>query len=400
MNSWLNEIVQQHSEFESPKSFWQWSALAAISATVKDNIWLDKFLYKLYPNIYVMLHADSGLKKGAPISMAKKLVRATGTTRIISGRSSIQGILKKLSTAESKPGGIIEKGSRAFICSSELSSSIVEDKAATVILTDLYDRNYNEGDWESLLKQEVFSLKDATVTMLTATNEAHSDDFFAKKDIQGGYFARTFIIYESESSGINSLMFAPTHLPDYEKSACYLKELAKLRGELVMDKETREYFDEWYRDFKGTIITQKIKDPTGTLNRFDDSVLKVAILCSLGTKPEPIITLEATKEAIAMCEKLIGNARRTTMGQGKNRLASETALIIQELVDRDNHAISRKMLNKKYWMRANVEEWDGIMNSLESAGIVRKEIVGNNIIWEMPEEQVREWKNQMSGRNK
>lgn len=400
MNSWLNEIVLQHSEFESPVSFWRWSALASISAVVKDNIWLDKFLYKLYPNIYVMLHADSGLKKGAPIAMAKKLVRACNSTRIISGRSSIQGILKKLSVAESTPGGAILKGSRAFICSSELSSSIVEDKAATVILTDLYDRNYNEGDWESLLKAETFNLKDATVTMLTATNEAHSDDFFAKKDIQGGYFARTFIVYESEASSVNSLMYKPEHIVDYNESAKYLKELSKLKGELRMDDETRRYFDLWYKDFKSNIHVQKIKDPTGTLNRFDDSVLKVAILISLGNKPELEISLESVKEAIAICEKLIGNVRRTTLSRGKSQWAPEKALIIQELIDRDNHAITRQMLNRKYWMRANADEWDSIMVSLETAGIVRKEQVGNNIIYEMPEQQVIEWKKQMSGKDK
>lgn len=398
MNSWLNEIVQQHSEFESPVSFWRWSAIAAISAVVKDNIWLDKFLYKLYPNVYIMLHADSGLKKGAPIAMAKKLVRACNSTRIISGRSSIQGILKKLSIAETKPGGEILKGSRAFICSSELSSSIVEDKAATVILTDLYDRNYNEGDWESLLKAETFNLKDATVTMLTATNEAHSDDFFAKKDIQGGYFARTFIVYESEASKVNSLMYKPSQTVDYDKSAEYLKELSKLKGPLEMDQECRKFFDDWYKDFKGNIHHQKIKDPTGTLNRFDDSVLKVAILISLGTRPELNISLDAIKEAVAICEKLIGNVRRTTLSRGKSQWAPEKALIIQELIDRDNHAITRQMLNKKYWMRANADEWDSIMVSLETAGIVRREHVGNNVIWEMPEDQVRDWKKQMAGK--
>ena len=93
--NWLTSLVDQHNELESPRSFWFWAGLAAISAVVKDNIWINKQIYNLYPNIYVMFHADSGLKKGPPVSMSKQLVKAVNNTRIISGRSSIQAILKE-----------------------------------------------------------------------------------------------------------------------------------------------------------------------------------------------------------------------------------------------------------------------------------------------------------------
>ena len=143
---WLQDLVNQHRELESPRSFWYWSAIAAISAVMKDQVWLDRQIYNLYPNIYVMLHAESGMKKGPPISMAKQLVRPVNTTRIIGGRSSIQGILKEMGTAYTQPGGKVQTKSVAFIASSELSSSIVDDKVATKILTDLYDRQYNVGE--------------------------------------------------------------------------------------------------------------------------------------------------------------------------------------------------------------------------------------------------------------
>ena len=74
--TWLEKLLSQHSELESPMNFWLWGGLAAISAVVKDNVWMDRQIYNLYPNIYVMYHAESGLKKGPPISMAKQLVKA------------------------------------------------------------------------------------------------------------------------------------------------------------------------------------------------------------------------------------------------------------------------------------------------------------------------------------
>ncbi len=426
--TFLDEIIKQHKELESPASFWKWSAIAAISAVVKDSVWLDRQIMNLYPNIYVMLHADSGLKKGPPISMARRLVAAVDNTKIISGRSSIQGILKEMGTAQTQKGGKVNTKAVAFICSSELSSSIVDDPVATKILTDLYDRSYNVGEWKSLLKMESFNLKDPTITMLTATNEAMAEGFFTKSAIQGGYFARTFIIYEAKGNVSNSLTFPLENPPDYTASAEYLKQLAKLNGpfekwasvekddkyrfkkEKPSSNGTRDiYFnevgliyDDWYDTFKQQLGSQEIKDETGTLNRFGDSVLKVAMLLSLARSPELVVTEEAMLEAISECEKLIGNARRTTIGrQGMSSSALLKTNIIMELLNRETNSVSRAVLLKKMWMHyQNLEEFDGLMLSFDQAGMIKTSNMGNQVIYTMPAEQVKQLKEFMSGKNK
>jgi len=426
--NWVQSVVDLHYELESPESFWRWSAITAISAVVKDNVWLNQQIFNLYPNIYTMFHADSGLKKGPPVNMAKKLVKTVNNTRVISGRGSIQGILKDLGTAYTQPGGKIQGKSVAFICSSELSSSIVEDKVATKILTDLYDRIYNDGEWRSLLKMETFTLKDPTITMLTATNEAMSDDFFTKSAIQGGYFARTFIIYEKEGDKVNSLIYPLEDKIDYTGASEYLKELAKLTGEfrpIAHNQRTEEYrfkkikkgkrgdreiwfnevgivFDDWYEQFSQIKKLQENRDDTGTMNRFDASVLKVAMLLSLAYEPKLEIKLDAMHEAIIECEKLLGNVRRTTLGkQGISQSAVLKTMIIMELLNRDNHQVSRTMLMKKMWQHyVNAEDFDSMMQSFDASGMIKTSSVGNQIIYEMPQEQVKELRAFMAGKAK
>lgn len=422
--NWLSELINQHNELESPIAFWYWSAIAAISAVVKDQVWLHRQIYNLYPNVYIMLHADSGLKKGPPIGMARQLVKIVNNTRIISGRSSIQGILKNLGTAFTQPGGKVTNKSVAFICSSELSSSIVEDPVATKILTDLYDRQYNVGEWQSLLKMETFDLKDPTITMLTATNEAMSEDFFTRSAIQGGYFARTFIVYESKRNMRNSLLYPLRNPPNYITSGNYLKEISKLSGPfqpLAIEKcETpftkrkmkgdRELwftgagliYDDWYDNFLDMVDTQEVKDETGTLNRFGDSVLKVAMLLSLARSPELIIHEEAMEEAIQVCEKLLGNVRKTTMGkQGISNTSILKSLIIMELLNRENHQVSRTILMKKMWMHyAQSSEFDDIMQSFDHAGMIITSSVGNQILYSMPNKQVDELKKFLAGKSR
>jgi hypothetical protein len=428
--SWLSDLVDQHSELETPLSFWRWSALAAISAILKDNIWLGRQIYNLYPNIYVMLHARSGLKKGPAVSMAKQMVQAVNNTEIISGRSSIQGILKEMGQAKSMPGGKIQSKSTIFICSSELTSSIVEDPTAIKLLTDLYDRNYNVAEWRSLLKMETFDIKAPTVTMLTATNEAMAEGFIDRIAVKGGYFARTFIIYEEQRNQINSLAYPLDEPIDYKASAGYLHELAKLRGAIepfssleekgifkykrikrgrkkerdVFFSEVGLRYDNWYEGFIKDWDESLIEDTTGILGRFGDSVLKVAILISLAAEPKLEISLEALEEAITLCEKLVGNVRRATLGKSADNNDASNAvrktLLIEELMRRDNHMITRAGLNKKYWMQGNANDWDECVASMEVAGVVKIESVGNNILFRMPDVVYEEYKRFMEGKMK
>ena len=424
--NWLNQLIQEHSEFESPMTFWWWGALASISAIVKDNIWVDRYLYHLYPNIYVMLHADSGLKKGPPINMAKKLVTNVGGVKIITGRSSIQGILKTMGTTQLKPGdkGKISSKSNIFICSSELSSSIVSDPVATKILTDLFDRHYNDDEWKSLLKMEEFTLRDPTVSMFTATNEAMGEDFFSRSAIRGGYFARTFIVYEEKRNRKNSLAFPPKYLPDYAKYTEYLQTIAKLRGPFkpfallepideyqhkrVIDGRNLYFspagimYEDWYSDFIDLSDNQEIKDETGTLNRFGDSVLKVAMLLALAEAPVLEISEVAMQTAIDTCTKLLGNVRKTT--HGRNGLSETSVLktmIINELYCRENHNISRESLMKKLWTHySDAMEFDNVMQSFEAAGMILTSSMGNKIVYNMPVKQVEELRKYFDGKGR
>lgn len=422
MTSWLDKLVEQHSELETPLNFWRWSGIAAISAVLKDNVWMDRQIYNLYPNIYVMLHAESGLKKGPAVSLAKQLVTLVNNTKIISGRSSIQGILKEMGTGYTIPGGKVVNKSVAFICSSELSSSIVDDPVATKILTDLFDRQYNVGEWRSLLKSESFNLKNPTLTMLTATNEAMSDSFLTKSAMQGGFFARTFIIYETQRNKSNSLTYPMINPPNVPVLAEHLKEIAKLNGPFqplalmtptehhsrpkkkddrtVYFSEAGLIYDDWYDNFLINVDLMESKDETGTLNRFGDAVLKVAMLLSLATEAKLEIDPISMREAINISEKLVGNIRRATIGKGGISASNVLkGMIINELLIRENHQVTRIMLMKKMWMHySDSNEFDNMMQSFDSSGMIKTSSVGNQILYTMPQDQVKELKRFFAGK--
>jgi hypothetical protein len=406
--SWLTDLVHQHREVESPQSFWFWSGLCAISAVVKDNVWVNRGgLYKLYPNIFVVLHAESGLKKGPPINLAQQLVKNVNNTNIISGRASIQAIMKRLSEAKTSPGGKVITKSTGFICASELSSSIVEDPAALTILTDLYDRNYRTDDWESLLKMDTFKLRDPTVSLLGGINDAHAEQFFTNKDIQGGFLARTFVIYEKAPNTINSLALPMENPPDVTTLSKHLKELTNLQGQFEnfwSDKNTHtpvgKFYNEWYHSFTTQRMRSEVKDETGTLNRFGDSVIKIAMLLSLSRTTDLQISIGDMEQAIEVGEKLIGNIRETTMNRkGHSNSAPLKGMIIKKLLERETHSISRVALMKDMYLHySDVNEFDGIISSFASAGLITIGNIGSQVVYTMVAKEVEHYQKLIKGK--
>jgi hypothetical protein len=161
-----------------------------------------------------------------------------------------------------------------------------------------------------------------------------------------------------------------------------------------------KFYDDWYKDFCKVIDEQSVKDSTGTINRFGDSVLKVSMLLSLARSDSMEITMEDMVEAISNCELLIGNARRTTYGKnGDKQFSIRKTLVIDELLLRSNHTISRTQLLKKYWMHGNSLEWDAVMNNFSDSGMIVMESVGDQILYVMPEKQVKQINDFMHGKN-
>jgi len=407
--SWIDEIMASTKEMESPRSFFYWSALATISAVVKDNVWLNRGgAFNLYPNIYVMLLAGSALKKGAPIALSKDIVRAVNNTKLIVGRSSIQGILAKLQRGQSEPGGKINAKAAGYVVASELSSSLVEDPAAFNCLTDLYDRHWNSGDWESLLKSEQFTIKNPILSMLVATNDPHLKEFVKEKDIYGGFFGRMFVIKEEKVSRLNSLVDELEFPPNPDKFVPYMKQIAALSGQfknLSKSEPQGKLYDEWYMDFYGQVAKQKIEDPTGTIGRFGDSILKIAMLLSLSERPVLEITMSAMEESIHVCEKFMEGIRRSTINvKGKAQFADQKALIIGEMLSRSStdgvRRISREQLLKKFWMHINSDELDIIMRSFDENKMIKPHNMGGVLVYEMTDQIANELTNYFAAKKK
>jgi hypothetical protein len=377
---WVDVLVSNYEESEAPPKFYYWSALAAISAVMKKKTWLERHTYKLYPNIYVFLVAGSGMRKGIPITVVKKIVRGADEARIITGRGSIQRVLQDLGKAKTLQNGGMIKEAQAFMISGELAAFFVKDPDALTILTDLHNTHEHEDFWENSLKSTgVDKLKEPCLTLLGATNEEHFDSAVTQKDVKGGFIARTFIVFSNDVVKWNSLTQKPKVVPDTSYMSLYLKELAKLSGEFVYGKNSAQTYDDWYYTFMPSIGY----DPTGTFHRTGDQVLKIAMLLALSECPQLVIKESHILEAIRVCTDCLSGMKQVTMGGGRSNLAIQTKIVMRELLRSTEHQVSKKYLLTNYWSEFTDLDLDRIIETLIAADAIEMLGQGKNVVYKM-----------------
>lgn len=352
----LDTLLKETEEAESPTSFMYWAALSAVSAVVNNKVWVKRGrTYKTFLNTYVITIAKSGMRKGYPISVSKNLIQEVNNTRIISGRASFQSIIHELSQAKPIPGGGLIKDAICAIISGEMSTSLVRDQDALTILTDLHDTDYHQKGWVNSLKGSgKETLTKPCITLLGAMNHTHFKDLITDKEITGGFIARCILVVETKRSKKNPMVDDDDSDDlDYAKLALPLKEFAKLNGPMVLSPDARIFYKDWYKDWE----PEEMEDKTGTANRIHENIMKTAGLLSIARKGKLVIELDALKEAFDVVLKSGNVVDKLTVGQGSDKdYSRKLSIFLSDLLAAPEYTIERsKILSKNY---GNFDKWD------------------------------------------
>jgi len=356
--NWISQVLDEAKEAETPTSYLYWSMVAALAATAANYVYINrKGVYQLRPNVYIMLMGRSALGKGFPVNTAKKLVTLARCTRVISGRNSIQSVVKDLATQESSEDGPVFKDSRGFFVSSEFATSLIKDEAALTILTDLYDCHWNE-EWNNkIISRGTDKVIKPNLTILSGSSPSHFFDTIPQTNISGGFVGRMLIIYEEKRSKINDLMsdvegevIEDFKFP-YDKLAAHLKNINETLKEgperkFMWTPTAAKVWRAWYTPQRNREETEG-EDKTGFKGRLPDHVLKVAMCLSLSEGTTLKINETNIEEAIEQTSGLLYTSKRVTAGIGKDPLAPQAKIILEHLLSAPNHELTRKRLLQK-----------------------------------------------------
>ncbi len=367
----IEDFVDVHSEAESPTSFFYWSAIASISAILRKNVYINKRIYKLYPNLYIMFVAKSGLRKGFPVKQAQKVVEALEIMKVISGRNSIQSIIQELARQWTIESGKVMKDAQALITNDELDSLLVDDAQSQKLLTTLYDSFYHK-NWTNTLKKDGREvLKDLYITMLTATNPTHLDNFLDGTSVTGGFLGRTIIIYETAKSKINPLIEEnDAREVDIKPLIDSLGNIAKLAGQFNFTKQAVGFYKVWYNDFYEKLQRENIDDLTGTAERAGDTVLKLGMILSVNDSGCLVIEESHIEKSINLYYRAARDSRLVTEGKGKSNESLSIKIVIGYLLSRQDYSAYRSQILTSRLGDISASELANTIDTLKQAGML------------------------------
>lgn len=368
--NFIQQFLEFTTEYESPGSFFKWSAYSIVAAVLRNNVYLTEGYRIICPNIYVLLLATSAMhRKSVPVGLAGDLVGEIRNTKIIRGRTSIQAVLDDLAGIETdRRTGQPIRGGSCILCAEELASFIVQSPETVPILTDIYD--YRK-EWDSRLRGGKFKIQDMCVSLIAASNEIHFKEVYNQLAIYGGLLGRTFLVKPNEFRKGNSLIKQEKEKYDIKPLIDKLREISKLKGEMIFSEDATIEFDCWYNSWRETCKTSS--DKSGIVGRIHTGVKKIAMI-NAAQRNELVINKDDILGAIDECLELLPNYDAFIMSSGKSSNAETASILINELWETAHKQLSRKEILYRHFMNFDAKILDEVIVTLEQAGMIQQVI--------------------------
>ena len=356
-------------DYESPTSFWKWSAYSIIAATLRDNAFFAQGLIKTYPNIYVILLADSAeYRKSPPLSIAKELLTEINNTKIISGHASIQGVLETLSQRVDNL-----RGGSCILLARELAAFFVDDPKLLPMLTDIYDF---DPLFKYTLKGNQIEIKNLCSTFFGASNSEFFTDVYNSRATFGGLLRRTFIVTPDNRRDPNSLVNYEVNEYLYTKVVDALKKIAKLNGRFTMTKDAYTLYDTWYKELYYSY--SKYEDKTGLVQSIHILILKLAMIITAADLTT-VIDESHLKNAMHETLSLRGNYAKLVLRATTSQPEKVGAIIINKLMEAEDNAVEMWKFSADHWRDFTAKEFDDVLVLLERAQFITTIVNSNNM---------------------
>lgn len=369
--NFIDAFIDFYKERESPELFWKWSAIGCLAGVLRDNIYLRFHNDCIYPNMFIVLNADSAeYRKAAACKAASKLIRAVGNTKFVGGRLSMQSFLRDIAQDYTNDQGKMIRGASAILYSEELSVLLVKDPATVPILIEIYD--YHEEWTNSLVSMGKFKLKDTCISLLAASNSA----MFSRIDTssEDGLLGRIFLVKPDATQkrprkSLLDLAFMDNNEEINKSLLKHLERISNIKGNIIIEGDAHKYYNDWYYSIPDEMFSDKI----GYGGRLGTHVIKVAICLAAAREDfEKEIILDDIEKSIDLCTSLRKNYRQIAISTGLSERSTQVGLIIKILLNESKHRIKRSDLIRRTLGDIEGETLDSIMTYMEAGDLVRE----------------------------
>lgn len=380
--SWIDTYMNYTKIQESPKSFHKWTALATLSACIGRNVWLPRIKYTIFPNLYVIIIAESArCRKSVALGIGNRLLKTMAKPPMIFAQKiTVEALIEALR-------GTAKQGyCSGLIFSSELSVFLGVDaikKGIIPALTDLYD-SPNEWVYHTRGRGEE-KLRNVTLCMLGATTRDAIKDALPKGSVAGGFTSRIIFVYERDpahSRLFSSEVHEENDLEESEEENKIKSNLVqdldyiafRVRGKLSLTRAARECAWTWYKEANS--ITRDARQD-GYYGRKHDTMFKIAALLSISAGDSLKIEENHIIEALELLGEIEKNLGWITLSVEASQTGDITAKLY-ELIKKQP-GIPHSELLKLCWRFANAVELGASLDTLVQSQEVQCYLDEHNI---------------------
>lgn len=367
---------------ESPENYNVWSAISAVSAVLKDNVWYRRGNYKVYPNQYIILVGHPGIGKGTAINPAHKFVKDPPSTHnplanYIQDRITASKLVEILaagfpSAPKFNTNGNLVNGidSTCILQAEELSTMVNSSDWLSDFLTKTWEGGdfiyTTKGGGKKLAKDLCPSLIGAcTPSFIKNINKNHG------AEISNGFTARTIFVFATENG--RAIPF-PLGFEDHPQISALLSDdlmaMARLHGEYKFSKPAEVLFRCKYMEIKASACEEDSDVVKNFKSRQPTHIIKVAMALSAATSDALIIEEQTLHTAISLIDGILKTLDFTFSGVGDSELAESIAKI-KNYIDRKG-VCGRKEILRDNMRNITTENLDRVLFALREAGIIEQ----------------------------
>jgi hypothetical protein len=377
LGNWIIDYTNTVNKIsESPIAYNTWSAISVIGAVLKDNVWINRGLYKVFPNQYIVLVGPPGVGKGNAIHPAHHFVKNPPSNiplaNYIQDRVTAPKLAEILATgfpriALSSNGSLIgAKEATCILQASELASLINSSDWMSTFLCDTWDRNEYTYDTKtkgkSTIKNMCVSLVGACVPDFVRSMNRNGNEA-----VNNGFTARTIFVFANDKS--QSIVWPKAiDLALNSKLSNDLQMISRLHGEFCLEPVAQVIFEQKY-----VSITTDERDSDVIKNfksRQPIHILKVAMALSAASSDSLVITQWDMQTAIVFVDGILATLDICFRGVGDSPLAEAIGRVL-------TYMERKKICSKKDMLRDNLrhvspDDLEKVLAALLNCGYIQE----------------------------
>lgn len=299
--SWLQAYRRYIYKQEAPDEFHLWIGLTMISAALKRHVWVDREAYKIYPNLYVFLIAESAsCRKSVAMELGLDILSLNEDIKIVHERTTLEGLMDVMKRVEVSPTGKVKPDGSVVLHADELANLFGKASYITDLVSFLTAAYTAKAKLDFLTRNKGWArVRNPCPVVLAGTTPEQMGEIFPSMVLSSGFLGRVALILAKRGKKIANPRLRK-ELREPLAQDLYL--IHQLEGEIKLTEECNNIFTNWYEnELKGPAS----REQAAFHERIHDHTLKVAMLLSVSESDDMIITpnhFEMAKEIVARLE--------------------------------------------------------------------------------------------------